>query len=115
MDKGAAPMTRERLPQRRASETFDFTHFTPTGAGVPHKATLGYYGDGRIGEIFIGTGKVGTDVDVAVKDAAILASFALQSGVKVEDMRDAMTRDARGRPEGVMGTLLDLIHTRGEK
>lgn len=104
--------TRERLPPRRYSETLDFTHFTPTGAPIPHRATLGYYPDGRIGEIFISTGKVGTDVDVAVKDAAILASFALQHGAKVEDLHAAMTRDARGRPEGVLGSLLDLIYTK---
>lgn len=103
---------REKLPARRASETFDFSHITPGGAPIPHKATLGLYPDGRTGEIFIGTGKVGTHVDVAVKDAAILASFALQYGAQVADMRAAMTRDAQGRPEGVMGTLLDLIYTR---
>lgn len=108
-------MTRERLPTRRYSETLDFTHVTPTGHPIPHSATLGYYPDGRLGEVFIGTGKVGTDVDVAVKDAAILASFALQHGATVEDLHAAMTRDARGRPEGVLGTLLDLIHTRGER
>lgn len=107
-------MTRDRLPQRRAAETFDFDHVNHAGASFPYKATIGFYDDGRVGEVFLYAGKVGTELDVSIKDAAIILSFALQHGARAEDIRAAMTRDAVGRPEGVMGTLLDLIAKRPE-
>lgn len=102
-------MNRELLPARRNSVTFDFEHSLLGAQPWHYRATLGYYDDGRLGEIFLNSTKVGTGVDVAVKDSAILISFALQHGVTADAMRSSMTRDAEGRPEGVMGTLLDLI------
>ena len=108
-------MTRERLPLRRQAETFEFEHVNPSGKATAYVATLGFFDDGRLGEIFISSPKVGTDADIAVRDAAILASFALQHGVTVETVRSAMTRDARGRPEGVLGTLLDLLAKEGTR
>lgn len=102
-------VSRERLPNRRGCETIDIEHRNGVGAGSHYTATLGYYDDGRIGEIFLNSTKVGTDVDIAVRDAAIAASFALQHGVSVEDLRVAMTRDANGRPEGVLGTVLETV------
>lgn len=95
---------REILPLRRRAETLDFNL-----ANGKFRATLGFYPDGRLGEVFINSPKVGTDVDVAIKDAAILLSFALQHGAKLEDIRPAMTRSASGQPEGAIGALLDLI------
>lgn len=102
-------MTRARLPNRRAAVTLEFDHVTPRLATIPYVATVGFHDDGRIGEVFLNTAKVGTDLDVATKDAAILLSFALQHGATISAIRAAMTRGADGRPEGVMGTLLDLI------
>lgn len=103
-------MSRELLPQRRASETFEFTF-----AGQHrYVATLGYYEDGRLGEVFLSAAKRSTELDIAARDQAILLSFALQNGVTVESIRSAMTRDATGRPEGPMGTLLDLLAERDQ-
>jgi hypothetical protein len=100
---------REELPARRGSVTVDFVHTNPALAQTEYTAMLGYYDDGRLGEIFINSAKVGTDVDVQVKDAAKLLSFAFQYGVPLEELRATMTRSATGAPEGVIGTLLDLI------
>lgn len=102
---------RERLENRRLAETFEFDHHHPDGSIAPMICTLGYYGDrARIGEVFFATDhNVGTQLDVSLKDSCILLSFALQYGCPPETLRAAMTRDAMGRPEGVMGTLLDLI------
>lgn len=102
-------MPREPLANRRVAETFHFEHVHPTGKTSPFTATLGFYPDGRLGEIFLYAGKVGTEIDVAIKDAAILLSFALQHGCDAATMRAAMTRSSDGQPEGVIGTLLDLI------
>ena len=102
-------MTRELLPQRRPSETFTFDH-----GGFEYRVTLGFYPDGRIGEVFLGAAKSGTALDIATRDSAILLSFALQHGATVEQIRSAMTRDVAGRPEGAMGVLLDRIACEGE-
>lgn len=95
---------RELLPNRRQGESLDFRH----GKFV-YSATLGRYPDGRIGEIFLRSGLVGTDTAVACQETAIAVSFALQNGCTIEQMREAMPRQTDGTPEGAMGTLFDLL------
>ncbi len=53
---------REILPQRRRSETFEFSAGTQPGAEITYTATLGFYPDDRLGEIFLRAGKSGTDI-----------------------------------------------------
>lgn len=97
-------MTREVLPQRRHSESFDFMC-----QGLRYTATLGYYPDGRMGEVFLSAAKVGTAVDIHMRDSAVAMSLALQHGCPVERFSTAFLRDARGIPEGPLGTLLDIL------
>lgn len=97
-------MGREALPQRRKSENVEFTC-----RNIRYTATLGYYSDGRLGEVFLFAGKVGTDVDIATRDSAIALSLALQNGCPVEQLRSAFLRDAPGAAEGPLGKLLDLL------
>lgn len=99
-------MAREReiLPQRRTNETFDFQH-----AGLTYTATIGFYADGRAGEVFLTAAKAGSALDIATRDSALALSFALQHGCRIDTIRSAMTRDARGRPEGAVGALLDKL------
>jgi hypothetical protein len=104
-------LKRETLPQRRQCETFDFQHVHQDGSATPFTATVGFYADGRPGEIFLSARKVTSAVDIMVRDAAILLSFALQFGVPVEAVRSAMLRGEDGRPHGVMGSLLDALET----
>ena len=47
-------MTRERLPERRMTQMFTFRH-----NGKTAHASIGYYDDGRPGEIFLNVGTVG--------------------------------------------------------
>lgn len=100
---------REPLPQRRRSETLTFRV-----GGLIYTGTVGYYGDGRPGEIFLNGGKIASETDVAARDSAIAVSMALQHGASLEAMRSAFTRRADGSPEGPMGALLDLLATRGD-
>lgn len=95
---------RERLPARRFCETFEVV-----ARRRAYTATVGFYADARPGEIFLSTGKSGTDVEIATKDAAVLASIALQYGAPVEVLRRALMRDEQGRAEGPVGALLDLL------
>ena len=95
---------RERLPDRRLCETFDFEcnnlHYT---------ATISRYADRRLAEIFLGNAKAGSHSDAAAKDSAVVASIAFQHGVPVETIRRALLRDARGSPSSPLGAALDIV------
>jgi hypothetical protein len=52
---------------------------------------------------------VGSATDVAVRDAAIAISFALQFGARLEDIACALSRDGSGRANGPAGRALDLL------
>lgn len=102
-------MTRELLPNRRLSETIRFAVERRDRSPQTYFATVGYYDDGRIGEVFLSTGKAGSDVDIATRDAAIAFSFALQHGCSLDAARAAFCRDETGGAEGPLGALLDLL------
>jgi hypothetical protein len=96
---------RKRLPDRRPHEVLDFEH-----AGFRFTAGLGRYDDGKLGEIFLNVdGKVGTAVETGARDAAIVASLALQHGVTPEMIRHAVLRNSDDGPAGPLGAVLDLI------
>jgi hypothetical protein len=96
---------RRRLPSRRESSTFSFTcgehRSTATFSNFP--------GTDQLAEIFLGNGRAGSDVDAAAKDSAVVASIALQYGVPVEVIRNALMRDSRGVASSPLGVALDLI------
>jgi ribonucleoside-diphosphate reductase alpha chain len=95
---------RNRLPDRRGHEVIDFTrngyHFT---AGV------GRFPDGSLAEIFLNSPKVGTPIEAAARDAAVLASVALQFGASVDTIRRALSQDAMGKAAGPLGAVLDIL------
>jgi hypothetical protein len=95
---------RERLPNRRQSETFDFEC-----AGLRYTCTIGRFRDGRIAEIFLSNQKSNSAADTAARDAAIVASIALQFGANVETIRRALCRDSRGHASGPLGAALDEL------
>jgi ribonucleoside-diphosphate reductase alpha chain len=97
-------MTRERLSNRRPHESFAFAH-----AGVRYTAGIGRFPDGRLAEVFLNGAKCGTDADTAAKDAAIVASLALQHGVLCDVIRRALTRNRDGTASGPLGAALDLL------
>ena len=95
---------RDVLPNRRRSETMTFKV-----GDVVYVATVGYYEDGRIGEVFLNGGKLSSAADIVARDAAIAVSFALQQGVTANRISAAFMRDANGEPQGPLGTLFDLL------
>jgi hypothetical protein len=95
---------RQRLPNRRPSETF-----TLECAGLKYTATISRFNDGRVGEIFLSNHKGGSHADTAARDAAIACSIALQFGADIETVRRALCRDGRGNASGPLGVALDLI------
>ena len=106
---------RTRLPNRRRSETVEFAAGVPGYTAQIYCATLGFYNDNRLGEIFVHPTKSGSDRDIALQEAAIAISFALQHGATLETMRLAMPRTSSGAPEGPIGTLLDILVQTMEK
>lgn len=105
-------MPREKLPERRRAVKIHFDHVLEwgpknlPGKTIPYSATLGYYDDGRLGEIFLEYVKASTMMDIAVRDAAIVLSIGLQYGMDPEALVDSFLQDALGRPEGVLGQLM---------
>jgi hypothetical protein len=95
---------RRRLPDRRASETFEIRC-----EGLTYLATVSCFEDGSPGEIFLTSNKAGSAADTAARDAAITCSLALQHGVPPDTIRHALTRNGNGEASGPLGTLLDLL------
>jgi hypothetical protein len=95
---------RDRLPNRRPAETIAFERDR-----ARYEMTLGFYPDGRIGEVFLNAGRGDSLLDALAHDAAILASLALQYGCPLDAITHALKRDARGVAASPIGAALDLI------
>ncbi len=100
---------REKLPVRRLAHVVDFTHQMSRGSAQPMTATIGYFDDGRVAEIFIDPPKLSNDAANLARDIAVLISIALQHGVPVEEMRAAVGRTEEGEPHSIAGSALDLL------
>jgi hypothetical protein len=97
---------RESLPNRRACETIAFER-----DGSRYQMTVGYFPDGRTGEIFLNHDRGDSMLDVLTSDAAILASLALQHGCPLETITHALKRDSRGVAASPIGAALDRIQS----
>jgi hypothetical protein len=95
---------RERLPNRRASETFELEV-----AGLKYTCTVGRFGDGRIGELFLNNHKSNSSADTKARDAAIAFSIAVQHGADSEVIRRALCRNSDGSASGPLGAALDIV------
>ena len=103
----AAP-TRKRLPNSRGSEIFSFESM-----GTRFRACVGYYDDGRIGELFVDSYKSGSSVSSLVRDIGIVFSFAVQHGADPRAMAKALSRDSNGHPLGPLAVALDQLAQQG--
>jgi hypothetical protein len=97
---------RQALPMRRRCETFEIDF---GGLKNSHVITVGYYHDGRPGEVFFNGGKSGEQVEAIARDGAVLISLALQHSVPIGTLRGAITRDANGMSTSIVGTVLDRL------
>ena len=95
---------RRRLPDRRASTTFDVEAF-----GLRFTVTASNFADCGPGEIFIQNHKADSGAGIMASDSAIAASLALQYGCPAEVLRKALSRDARGNATGPLGVALDML------
>jgi hypothetical protein len=95
---------RRRLPNRRSNESFDFEL-----DGLRFTATIGGVGAGRVAELFLTNHKAGSAAGASARDAAIILSLGLQHGLPLEAVKNAVLRDARGRPSTPVGMAIDNI------
>jgi hypothetical protein len=95
---------RERLPNMRQYESFEFTH-----AWLDFTLAAGFYADGRIAEIFLSSHKPGSPIEAIARDAAVTVSIALQFGADLETIRQALTKDHDGGPATLLGAALDKL------
>jgi hypothetical protein len=104
VDIAQAKTRRNRLPNRRASETFSFIC-----NDLNYTATISRYADGCLAEIFLANRRSGSHSDAAACDSAVVCSIALQHNVPLETIRRALLRDSRGNPSSPLGAALDHI------
>ena len=97
-------MSRERLRNRRRSESF-----TLELHGLHYLASFSRFGDGRVAEVFLQNHKPGSQSDSNARDAAVAASLALQFGCPLDVLRRAVLRDAHGNASTPLGAVLDVI------
>jgi hypothetical protein len=95
---------RRRLPDRRASITFDVEAFH-----LRFTVTASSFDDGTPGELFIQNHKAESSGGIMASDSAIAASLALQYGCPPETLRKALSRDARGNASGPLAAALDQL------
>jgi hypothetical protein len=77
---------RERPPNRRPCTSFTFSH-----GGTEYLASVSYYGDGRLAEVFVDVAKPGSALAEHANDAAILASLLLQHGLTAAAIKHSIT------------------------
>ena len=97
-------MTRERLPHRRAAMTVGIEH-----SSQQFTVTIGFYSDGRPGEVFTHGIKTGSSLDALLADACVLLSLLMQHGVGTNELASSMGRHGSSEPASVIGAVLDLM------
>ena len=98
-------MPREILPQRRHTIR-DSTEW----AGQKVFVEAGFGNDGRVLECFFrGGGRVGSEVDSALDDSAILVSLGLQHGCPLSVIVAGVGRDPAGKATSMIGAAIDAL------
>lgn len=96
---------RRHLPSRReGSSQIKFEH-----DGVKWFATVWRFPDGKLGEIFVGTARIGQGMSHVMRDLGIAASLALQYGCPESVLRGALARDDRGDAESPLAAVMDIV------
>lgn len=105
-------MTRERLPDRRPSNTMELVHDWRT-----YSVTIGFDVErNRIGEVFTHGAKIGSAMDAILDDACVALSLLLQHGVEPSTIAGRMGRLGDGKtPASIIGSLTDLLAREAER
>jgi hypothetical protein len=96
-------MTRQRLPNRRPAETVELEH-----NGSRFTVTIGFYPDGRPGEVFTHGIRSGSNLDALLADACVVVSCLIQHGVEPREIASSMGRLGNAEPASIIGVVIDL-------
>ena len=96
-------MTRERLPHRRAAETVELEH-----NGSRFTVTIGFYPEGRPGEVFTHGIRSGSNLDALLSDACVVISCLMQHGVEPREISGSMGRLGNAEAASIIGAVIDL-------
>jgi hypothetical protein len=89
---------RERLPKNRESIHLEFS----LGGSNIHLG-LGFYSDGRLGEIFIDEGRVGSSLQAMFHAWAVSVSKSIQYGIPVHEVLNSYIKASSDvPPNGVL-------------
>jgi hypothetical protein len=99
-------MTRKPLHNRRQVETVTFRF-----NGQTYHGSVGLYPDHTTpGEVWLEAGVIGSDVQLAAKESAVAASFALQYGCPMSALMAGLPKLSNGKPASALGTFLSLVN-----
>ncbi len=99
-----APARRRRLPNRRPNETADLLF-----EGHRYHVTIGYFTDGRPGEVFCRGAKIGSGMDLLIDDACVILSLLLQHGAEPMALARSIGRLGGDASASIIGALVDLV------
>ena len=96
---------RQRLPNRRQAETVNIEL-----CGNEYQLGVGYFADGRIGEVFLGGPKSGSDMQGLLADLGVVISRLFQHGDTPASLADGMARLGDGTtPASIVGAIADAL------
>jgi hypothetical protein len=75
--------------------------------------TIGFYPDGRPGEVFTHGARSGSNLDALLADACVVVSCLIQHGVEPRELAGSMGRLGNRKPASVIGAVVDLVATAG--
>lgn len=97
-------MTRTRLPDRRSAETVGMEH-----NGTRFTVTVGFYADGRPGEVFTHGMRTGSSLDALLVDACVAVSWLLQHNADPRELANSMGRQGSTEPASIIGAVVDHL------
>ena len=101
---------RQRLPDRREAETVNIKI-----GGNEYKLGIGYFPEGRIGEVFIAGPKSGSDMHGLLADLGVVISRLFQHGDTPASLAAGMARLGDGTtPASIIGTIADALAREAE-
>lgn len=104
MSSVATLSSRSRLPNRRESTTLDL----PWGRERYH-ITYSMHPPNAPLEVFISGPRAGTDLYAICNTASVVISIALQHGVPLKVLANAVLRDDEGNPADIVGAVIDSL------
>jgi hypothetical protein len=77
--------------------------------GARFMVTIGFYPDGRPGEVFTHGARSGSNLDALLTDACVVVSCLIQHGIQPRELASSMGRLGNARPASVIGAVVDLV------